>query len=168
MTVLFETPGTDAAVLANITSYTQVKSREVGYEVPAAVVYARADGWYRLRLADGRYGWTPAADAGTYFAYQDLPLRRLSYLTGSWSGFIWPQAGAGLPLRLGASSETGNREVPANVIDSQRIGGSLWFRVEILDGNRCDSASPATRAAGWIPAYGRDGTPTAWYYSRGC
>jgi len=165
-TLLFAGPDSSKGVLAVVDNYTEVESREVGYEVPAAIVYARRDGWYRLRLADGRYGWTPAEDAGTFFPYAELPLRRLAYLTGGWSGFVWPQAGAGLPFQPGR--DTVGQEMPAEIVESARIGGSLWFRVELLQEDPCSSPSPPTDASGWIPAYGRDGSPNAWYYSRGC
>lgn len=165
-TQLFSVPDSSQALLAEIRDYTQVESREIDYEVEAAIVYARRAGWYRLRLADGRYGWTPAADAGTFFPYAELLPKRLAYLTAGWSGFIWPQAGAGLPFR--PVDLTGVDEVPAVIVESARIGDALWFRVEIPEQDPCGAASQKNPATGWVPAYGRDGSPNAWYYSRGC
>jgi len=165
-TQLFSAPDSSRAVLAEIHSYTQVESREIDYEVSAAIVYARRAGWYRLRLADGRYGWTPAADAGTFFPYAELLPKRLAYLNAGWSGFIWPQAGAGLPFRPVSLTSVG--EVPAVIVESARIGDALWFRLEIPEQDPCGSASQMNPAAGWVPAYGRDGSPNAWFYARGC
>ena len=81
---LFAAPDPGAERLASLDSYAQLQTREVGYEQPTAVVYARSEGCFRLRLSDGRFGWLPPEDAGSYFPYRELPIRRLAYLTAEW------------------------------------------------------------------------------------
>jgi hypothetical protein len=119
-----------------------------------------------VRLSDGRYGWLAAEHGGSWFAFDDLPVNRLSYLTAAWPGFLWPAPGAGLPLRV--PRPTDGREVPVNTVRSTRIGGSLWFYVERLSASPCDGGEPRVVASGWLPAHGPDGAPAVWFYSRGC
>jgi len=163
-----EAPREDAAVLATIDRYEGVVSREVGYEVGAAVVLARQDGWSRVHLADGTPGWIAAEEAGTWFPYAELPVRRLAYLTGSWSGHVWPDPGAGNPARSARAGDP-RGEVPVTVEESRMVGGLPWFRVAILSTTPCGGPEEAVpELSGWVPAYGADGEPTVWYWSRGC
>ncbi len=170
---IFERPEPTAPVLAAIDAPAGVMTREVDYELPAAVVFGRVGGWSRVRLADGRPGWIAPEDAGTWFPYADLPVRRLAYLTPAWGGWVWPGPGSGIPTRV-RRLEGYEREQPVEVLESQMVGGVPWFRVSVLGGSTCDGTGdrPAL-AAGWLPAYGtRPDTvglrPTAWYWSRGC
>jgi hypothetical protein len=158
-------PSRDATVLALIEDYASLDNAEYDYEMPAAIVYTVSDHWYRVKLGDGRFGWIEKAVAGTFFPYADIVINRLGYLTPAWSGFVWPEAGAGLPIR---TQPKASGETPVNVIESQNIGGSLWFRVKILRNNGCEGEEPRQAAGGWIPGYGADGTHNVWFYSRGC
>lgn len=158
-------PSRDAKVLALIDDYASLDNAEYDYEMPAAIVYTLSEQWYRVRLGDGRFGWIEKASAGTFFPYAEIVINRLGYLTPAWSGFVWPEPGAGLPIRA-QSKPSG--ETPVNVIESQIIGGSLWFRVEILRDNGCEGREPRQAAGGWIPGYGANGKHTTWFYSRGC
>jgi hypothetical protein len=154
----------DSEVIAVIDRLDQLQTREAGYEFPAATVYARTDVAYQLRLADGRAGWMRNEHAGTWFPYPKLLIDRLAYMTSAWSGFLWPDPGAGLPLRLaGAATQR-----PARVTDIETLGGAGWIRVEILTTNGCDGQVPAVVASGWTPAWHPGGEPTVWFYSRGC
>lgn len=162
---VYLSPSDDEAAVC-IHDYADVETREVGYEQPAAVVYSRNDGWYRLRLSGGRFGWLSADEAGTYFPYESLPVNRLAYLNDNWSGFVWPSAGAGLPLRHRVTAE--KNEYAVEVLESQRIGGMPWFRVNVLKSDPCSSPEPERAMSGWVPGYGSNGKPTAWFYSRGC
>lgn len=170
---VFARPDADAPVLAMIDAADALATREVGYEVPAAAVYDRVEGWSRVRLADGRSGWIPPEDSGTWFPYADLPVRRLSYLTPAWSGYIWPDVGAGLPVRF-ERAEAHIEEQPVQVLETRMLGGMLWFRVSILMGSPCDGPDAARPAAGgWVPGYGTSATgeefePAVWFWSRGC
>lgn len=155
-------------VLDTVRSYADVVSREVGYEVGAAVVLARVAGWSRVRLADGRAGWVAPADAGTFFPYEELPVRRLAYLTGSWSGYLWPDPGAGIPVRSARKGTEPREEYAVEVRESRVVGDLVWFRVALYEEGPCEGGDPGFEAGGWVPGYGADGDPTAWYYSRGC
>jgi len=163
-----DAPGEDATVLTTIDGYEDVVSREVGYEVGAAVVLARRDGWSRVRLDDGTSGWIAGEEAGTWFPYAELPIRRLAYLTGSWSGHVWPDPGAGNPARSARAGDLRGK-VPVTVEESRTVGGLPWFRVAILSSNPCEGPEEAApELSGWVPGYGADGEPTVWYWSRGC
>jgi hypothetical protein len=168
--VLRGSPSANAEALAEITALDALETREAGYEQPAAVVYARVHGWLRVRLAGGgAYGWIAPSDAGTFFSYQQLPVRRLAYLTNDWSGFLWPDAGAGLPIRYLADEEAVSRgQHPVEIQDSARIGGSLWFKVRLLDNDGCDGQPAKQRGGGWAPGYGMSGQANVWFHSRGC
>lgn len=158
----------ESPLLATVASYDEVESREVGYEVGAAVAFARAEGWTRIRLADGRFGWVAPDDAGTWFPYGELVVNRLNYLTGEWSGHVWPDLGAGIPARSSNKVSAEREEYAAEVIESTTVGGTLWFRVNVLSVNPCEAGERRVGLSGWIPAFGPTGQPTAWYYSRGC
>ena len=170
---VFERPDRSSAILATLDDLDQVVKREVGYEVTAAVVFGRLEGWSRIRLTDGRSGWIAPDEAGTWFPYANLPIRRLAYLTPIWSGYVWPGPGAGIPARVGWVGE-GEEEQPVEVLESRVIGGHVWFRISIPGGSPCDGAGEAPPVAGgWVPGYGTgpDGAsiqPAIWYWSRGC
>lgn len=170
---LYVDPNKSSDVVGIVRDWADVQFRESGYEVPAALVFAEVNGWYRLRMTNGRFAWLNTEDAGTYFPYAELVKNRLNYLVGNWNGLVWPQPGAGLPALVptaGSSNEHDifRRESPVRIVDSQSIAGSLWLRVEILDTDECQAKEPKIVSGGWIPAYDAEGQPTAWYYSRGC
>jgi len=164
--LLLARPERGARQMARLGGYDGLAAREVGYETPAAVVYARVDGWYRLRTAEGEYGWLPPEFAGTFFSYADLPVGRLAYLPLPWHGFLWPSPGAGLPVRVIPPQD--QREQPVEVLESARVGGALWFRIRLLRNSPCEDGSAEQGNGGWIPAYRDDGAPAAWFYARGC
>lgn len=157
-------PAVESPLLARISRIEALETREAGYELAAAAVYGRSSFGYRVQLTDGRFGWIDEAHGGTWFDYAKLPVSRLSYLTSSWPGFLWPEPGAGLPMRTRAR----RAETPVNVLQHTRVGGSLWFYVERLSTSPCDSSAATPLERGWVPAYGADGQPTVWFYSRGC
>jgi len=160
-----DNPG--ARVIASVADLTDLKNREVSYESAAAEVYDIAEFGYRVRLADGRFGWLAKEHAGTWFPYADLIVNRLNYMTPQWHGFLWPHLGAGLPVRAPriANGATGPG---ANVVGVEWLAGSLWLRVEILASDGCDGLEPRVLAVGWTPAWTVSGVPAAWYHSRGC
>lgn len=160
-------PQTDAPVVAMVEDYAQVESREVGYEVLAAMVFQRGEGWSKVRLTTGEPGWVPPESAGTWFPYAELPVRRLAYLTGAWSGHVWPDAGAGIPRRS-AQRSTEFDQVSVEVHEVRLLGGVPWFRVDVLAESPCEGGQRRTTLSGWVPGYGTEGDPTVWYYSRGC
>lgn len=137
--------------------------REVAYEEPAVVVTAQAqEGWYRVRLGD-RSAWVHAP-AAVFHRYPEVAVNRLNYLTAAWDGVLWPQPGAGLPFRLARDGD----EVPARVLGVTWLAGHPWLQVDVLGADPCQGGTPASRAGGYLPAYGIDGEPTAWFHARGC
>lgn len=166
---VYGAPADATTTLVNATDIEAFYHREAGYEFAAAEVYARNDSGYKVRLKDDRFGWVRAADAGTFFSYAELPVKRLAYLTAAWDGFIWPDPGAGLPSRVAAALGPARpAEIPANVLRSMTIGDTLWFYVEVLTASPCAGDQARIDYAGWVPAYAAAQTPTVWYYSRGC
>ncbi len=163
---LFEEPRSGSAVAAEVDGYDALVVREVGYEEPAAVVFGVSDGWYRLRLADGRNGWLPPDFAGTYYPFPDVAVARLNYIERPWHGFVWPSPGAGNPVR--APVAPGQREVPVEVHEVRLIGGYPWLRISVLRESPCEGGDGSSSVAGWIPAHRPSGDPVVWYYSRGC
>jgi hypothetical protein len=161
-------PDMEAPVLARAESYGDLEAREVAYEVGAAVVLTRLQGWYRVRLADGRTGWISPEEAGTWFPYAELPIRRLAYLTGAWSGHVWPEPGAGTPARSSRKGSLDEEEYAVEVLEATDVGGTTWFRIEVLNENPCDGGEVRPELGGWVPAHGVGGMPLIWYYSRGC
>ena len=163
---LHDAPDVQAAVVAEVDGYDGLEVREAGYEEPTAVVFGVLDGWYKLRLADGRDGWLPPDFSGTYYPYPDVVVNRLNYIARPWHGFVWPSPGAGNPVR--APVVPGQREVPVEVHEVQLIGGYPWLRISVLRQSVCEGGDGSASVTGWIPAHGPSGEPAAWYYSRGC
>jgi hypothetical protein len=163
-----ERPDSTAPVTRRVGGWVELDGYEVGYEVPAVAVVGRVEGWYRIRFADETLGWIPAESGGTWFPYEELPVRSLAYLTGAWTGHVWPDIGAGIPARSPRKGTQEREEYPVEVHESRRLGGTLWFRVDVLDGSPCEAGEVRPELSGWVPAYGPLGEPTAWYYSRGC
>jgi len=166
--VVHADPTDTALVTRRVSSYRSLTTREVGYELPAAVVFSIVNGWYRIKLADGSFGWVSPQQAGTYYPYADLPVRHLAYLTEHWSGYVWPAAGAGLPLRHPLNRPPDRQEYAAEIQESMLIGGMVWFHVTVLKESPCTGEQNTAVLSGWVPGYGADGQPTVWYYSRGC
>lgn len=164
--LLFRQPGDTSAPPVRIDSYADLETREYDYELPAAVVYAHTDGWYRLRQANGDFGWLPPDYAGSFFPYAELPVNRLAYLPLPWHGFLWPEPGAGLPARV--AMPVSQREQAVEILESKAIGGSPWFRITVLPVSPCEGGEQRAGWTGWIPAYRENGQPAAWFYSRGC
>jgi len=167
-TLLYADRDKSAAPVARIVEYSQLESEEFGYEQAGAIVYSFVDDWYRVRQKSGAFAWVDASDTGTFMGYASLPVRRLNYATENWSGFVWPDPGAGVPQRVLRGDVSDAGEYPINVLESTIIGGMPWFRIEVLDSEPCTSAEPRSKAAGWIPGYGQNGQRTVWFYSRGC
>ena len=165
---LFCQPRSDASLIRTVASYDALESREYDYELAGAVVYAKIGGWYRVRTTGGTYGWVAPDEAGTYFPYRELPVRRLAYLTKDWSGLSWQGPGTGIPSRTERGPERQVREYPVNVLDSTDIAGLPWFRVEILETDPCSGDEAKPGRVGWVPGYGQQGRPNVWFYSRGC
>ncbi len=151
---LHASPAAESTTGERVEEISAFETREASYEFPAAIVYAKVPGWYRVRERGGDFVWLSADHAGTYWPYDELPIGRLSYLNEQWIGILWPHPGAGQPSRHQPPSPGKPGEIPVVVQESKRIGGSLWFRVGLLDADPCEGGTPAVGHSGWVPAYG--------------
>jgi len=168
-------PEAGAPVLARPRGSDGLVTREIAYEEPAAVVYARVAGWLRVRLSpasrppgDDGFGWVAEPAGGGYVAYESLLPHRLTYLAPQVLRYLWPEPGAGLPHPLPDPDPPHRREWPAVVHEARRVAGQLWLRVDVADRSPCTGRASHVVVAGWLPAYGVDGEPAAWFHSRGC
>lgn len=146
---------------------TALRRLEISYEEPALVVFASRPPWFKVSTSEG-YGWVHQGE-GMFHPYDSLPINRLSYLNKYWSGYLWPEPGAGLPFMvLPGAATSGRSEVAVEVLRSERLGGSLWFQVRLTKADPCEQPGIGGGASGWIPGYGRRGDPILWFHSRGC
>ncbi len=157
----------DSIILSKIDNIDALQHREASYEFAAASVYAKNDFGFQIRLLDGRSGWLAQEHAGTWFPYPELVVKRLNYLNPDWHGMLWPDAGAGIPLRLDGKNSSGSKHA-ARVKGLTRIADSLWLQVDVLTNDGCDGKPVKAITSGWTPAWLVDGQPAAWFYSRGC
>ncbi len=144
----------------------ELVTREVDYEVAAAVVHEVRDGRYRLGLSDTDRGatvWLPRESVGRYYPLADLLQARMTYLTSDWDGFVWPHPEAGQPQRPGVPAET-----VVKVLGSLRSGTATWLQLEIYSGDPCQGEDPVVVDTGWVPAWSDEGRVTVWFWSRGC
>jgi hypothetical protein len=116
-------------------------------------------------MADSTRGWLHSADVGAFRPVDSLVVNRLNYLTPSWDLHIRDQ-----PSQQAERTAVGverAREIPAKVLETVMRPDGAWLRVEVLDKSPCEG-TPTVVATGWIPVWGQDARPTAWFYSRGC
>lgn len=164
------TPDTGTRRFARITAPDEVEWREFAYEAPAAMAYGESDGWVRVAIGEAderRYGWVPPEHRGTLHRLPELLENGLAYLTAEWDGRLRERPASASPstdLRADVAERP-----DVNVLRSVEADGITWLEVELLGPGRCVQASPAAvRATGWVPALAPDGSPNAWFYSRGC
>jgi hypothetical protein len=153
---------------AQTTSEEELPSEESGYEMAAAVVYERRGLWFRVATPQGS-AWIERSDDSEFHPYPQILVERMAYLRANWDG----------QLRQSAGFETGNallsaewkaripRQIAIEVIGLRQAGGMDWIHVRLMD-ERCGDDARLKPVEGWVPAYRSDGTPSAWFYSRGC
>jgi hypothetical protein len=145
------------------------ETREYEYEAKAVAVYGMQGGWYLVQPSAGGRAWLPAGTAGRFIPIEELVVNGLNFLTDSWDREVLdaPASDAAVQEVTVATPNDG-MGVPANVVEARRAGGTLWFRVEVLDQSPCAGDTTRVLASGWIRAWGPGGKPAAWFYSRGC
>jgi hypothetical protein len=162
-------PDSASEVLARIARADDIESREFTYEALGALSYGDRRSWHLVRARTDTgwaLGWLSPRYAGPFHPLDSLLLDGLTYLTEAWDGRLFPSAGAETESARLAPAPT-NRDIV--VQQARRIQDALWLEVEVLAPGRCEGpGAPAVVARGWIRAHGRDGSPTAWFYSRGC
>jgi hypothetical protein len=138
-------------------------TKEYGYEEPGAIVLARRDGWFLIRLATGS-AWVRSSPRDTFHPLERLLVEGLTYLTEAWDERLAPSAGGpGRPARVGARSS----QPTVRVMRSQQLRGELWFDLEVIS-SPCEDADVKALDRGWVPAHSMSGEPVIWFYSRGC
>jgi HAMP domain-containing protein len=142
---------------------------EHAYEEEAVKVYGHRGNWYLVGLREGGRAWLDTRATGRFLPLEELLTNRLNYLTAAWDARVRPEPDLSSPTTEVRVARAVEPEVPADVLESRRIGGTLWLRVEVHAESPCERGEkPPVIATGWIPAWAPDGRPTAWYYARGC
>jgi hypothetical protein len=144
------------------------ETREIDYEQPAITIYGESQGFYLVAPVSGGRAWVRASELGAIHRVEQLVQNRLNYLTGAWDGHVRAtpdRAASAIPVAI---ERTERAEYPANVLNAHAGSDGIWLRVQILDASPCDGGEPRVIASGWIPMWGADGRPAAWFYSRGC
>jgi hypothetical protein len=151
---------------AGTASFEELPTEESGYEIPAAIVHERKASWFRVARQHGS-AWLQG-DPVEFRSYPDLLVDGLDYLRKGWDGKLWSAPGGGV-----AAVDTRWRRyladnLPVTVLSVRRVGNDAWLEVR-LEAESCgetlEGVSPMT---GWVPAYRPSGTPSVWFYSRGC
>jgi hypothetical protein len=156
-------------VLAPPESLPQFETLEHAYEERAVAVYGIRGPWYLVGRPGGGRSWLDARVTGRFFPLDELLVDRLNYLTTAWDRSVRATPGLNAPAQQLALPAGSGEEVPADVLESRRAGGTLWLRVSVLGKSPCDGGqAPPVLATGWIPAWGAGGKPAAWFFSRGC
>lgn len=122
----------------------EVPTLEIGYEIPAAIVYERRGQWFRIRLQDGS-AWIRRSDQHDFHPYPDILRENLASTMHTWDGTL--RATPGAPGRVMPLSP-GWKALLDRMLSIQYLG--------------------VTDVGGWIPAYHTDRTPLVWFASRGC
>jgi hypothetical protein len=162
---LYARPDSSSKVAATISERQAIDDAEYGYEEPGALVYRREAGYYLIRTARGT-AWLSPHDAGPFHAFETLVSDGLAYLTDAWDGFVSTSPGNAARRRVQRKAEGGD---DVEVRGFRRVGGRLWFQVDVMSHSFCTSEAPAApRASGWVPAHDVSGAPTVWFHSRGC
>lgn len=147
-----------------------VPTLESGYEIPAAIVYERRGSWFRIRLEKGS-AWISRDDVSEFLPYPELVRTKLPYVLQGWDGTLRTTPGVSskvTPLTAGWR-ELLERGPSIRLVDTRRVGGELWLRIELITDERCgQKLEGMTPVGGWIPAYQASRAPTVWFSSRGC
>ena len=146
----------------------QLPTSESGYEIPAVVVYERSRSWFRIALQRGS-AWMVRDNLNDFQPYPELLKDKLSFVRKGWDGKLWRTPGSGtgerIPAAWGPYLADG---IGVDVLAIQRVGGAIWLRVQLKTESCGETLIGVKSAAGWIPAYLSSGTPSVWFFSRGC
>lgn len=143
----------------------EIPTREYANESPAAIVLARQDGWFKIRLTGGA-AWLKASAHHRFMPMADLfsEYPTLTALTDAYRGPLLENPG-----------EAGGAAVPARspvrVLEYRESGNETWLRVALMSHSICDAETggpPEVKSLGWLPAHAPSGEPTVWFSSRGC
>ena len=147
-------------------------SEEIGYEVPASLVYERSGRWYRIALDEGS-GWIQIDDPERFISYENLVVgdERLPYVSEIFDGRLFSAAdrsASAVQLPKEWTRLLGKPLPYVKVLSSQTRNGELWFHIRLTAENACtDVPADLPKVEGWIPAYAST-KRIVWFYSRGC
>ncbi len=148
----------------------QLPTEEIGYEMPAAIVYERSRNWFRIALQTGSAWIERTADNG-FKSYPQL-LSDGGYVRKEWDGRFWTAPGMTSSMTRVPSQWTPYlaKSVPVEYLERRTIGGELWFHVRMDPAKDSCLALPESlpKIDGWLPAYLPSGKTALWFYSRGC
>ena len=95
----------------------------------------------------------------------------MAFLVKDWDGQLRPTPGFTV-ARQTLPVEWGDQvveQIGVQVVGVTRVGNDDWIHVEFVSERCGDAPVKALKPVdGWLPAYQADGTPSAWFYSRGC
>lgn len=177
---LFQEPAASSPIAVTVRDRERLEVREHGYEEFSAVAYERRAGWYLLRMRT-RFAWLQPGDAGAFRAYPEFLKDKLVYLTRDWDRTLHRSPGGPVSAKVPPESTEppGERsedfgDVAARPFSVDFTGlrmhdGEWWARVRVGPSD-CEEPTntPRVIAEGWLPAYSRGGSPTLWFFSRGC
>jgi hypothetical protein len=140
---------------------------EIGYEIGAAIVYERRNAWYRIALKSGS-AWIRRDNPKNFRSYPEiLRGRGLGYLAEHWQGTLRSVAGrSGEMARVPRGLD--EREIGMKYLGSRQIGKELWLHVQLMTEQCGQTVEGVGMLSAWIPAYRPNGSPAAWFRSRGC
>jgi hypothetical protein len=142
----------------------ELPTREYDYEMPAAVVVDRQEGWFKIRLHQGA-AWLKASVADRFMPLSDLfeEFTGVTEINQSFTGRLSNAPGVATgPIMM--------RMKPQQPVRVVEIRGE-WIHVEVLSNSACTAANdgpPEVISHGWLPLHDQKGEPTVWFSSRGC
>lgn len=146
----------------------QLPTREYDYEMPAAIVLDRHDGWFKVRLDKGT-AWLQASPLDRFMPLEELfeEFVGVTEIAQSFSGRLVDAPGR--PATSASPRVVASQ--PVRVIEIRSVGGQAWAQVEVFDHSVCtapDNGPPRVIARGWVPLHDSSGEATIWFSSRGC
>ena len=179
-------PSSDSA-LARVIARPDEIEREGFTTSDRAVAYDRKGEWFLIRYRTGEnetaLAWLDPSDAGEFQSLIDLYSRHMIYLTEAWDHRVYrtpsmkseseivkvtegPSQIWRVPFGGKDAIEGLEEEHDAEFVKFTNVDGELWLLVVILGPGRCSTEhnDEPVIGAGWIPMYGREGKPNAWYY----
>lgn len=142
----------------------ELPTREYDYEMPAAIVLDRHDGWFKIRTRQGS-AWLKASAADRFMPLSDLfeEFTGVTAIAPSYSGRLVKSPG----LIDGPIMPRVSPNQAVRVIEIR----DEWIHVEVLSNSACTAANdgpPQVISDGWLPLHDQKGEPTVWFSSRGC
>jgi hypothetical protein len=142
-------------------------TREVGYEMRAAIALEERNGWIKIRLAKGA-GWLAPSPRHEFVSFATLLLvyTPLTALTDEFKGQLLRRTPGGEAFGTPLDDLAHVR-----VTDVRQLGTEYWVGLDVMSHSGCDGnidREPYAVSFGWVPAHAANGEPNVWFFSRGC